>query len=83
MTTDDRPANVNWVPVERVEINITVQDILDNLAAEAGSMAQPGPGAALDPALAQLLQQFTQLTAQLKDVISKIHAIDPTFLAGE
>ena len=80
MTTNDRPTNVNWIPIAPIEVNITVHDVITSLAQKGGTITPP-PGA--DQKLIDLLKQFNDLSTQLGVVASQINQIDPTTLAGQ
>jgi hypothetical protein len=72
------------VPVKRYDVTLTLDDILTPLTQTAGHLNTAGMvGQATDPQVAQLMQQFTDLVSQLKDVVAKINAIDPTLLASK
>jgi hypothetical protein len=65
--TDD----IVWIPVEKVEVNLTLEDILTPLTQTA----------AADPQMADHVQQLNTTAAQLKDIVSRINQMDPTVLA--
>ena len=66
-STDD----IVWIPVEKVEVNLTLEDILTPLTQTA----------AADPQMAEHMQQLNTTAAQLKDIVSRINEMDPTVLA--
>lgn len=79
MPAEDSPEVVQ-VPVRRHDVNLTLEDIMTPLT-QAGSMrVQAKAAEATDPRLTELLQKFSELAGQLKDVASQINQIDPTFL---
>jgi len=82
MSTSDTP-QVTMVQVKRYDINITLDDILTPLTQTAANLTQARVGAALDPEVAQHLQTFTELVTQLRDVVQKLNAIDPSLLASK
>ena len=82
MSTSDTP-QVTMVQVKRYDITITLDDILTPLAQTAANLTQGRVGAALDPEVAQHLQTFTDLVTQLRDVVQKLNAIDPSLLASK
>ena len=82
MSTSDTP-QVTMVQVKRYDITITLDDILTPLTQTAANLTQGRVGAALDPEVAQHLQTFTDLVTQLRDVVQKLNAIDPSLLASK
>jgi hypothetical protein len=83
MATDETP-QVTMVPVKRYDVTLTMDDILSPLSQTTTHLNTAGMvGAATDPEVAQLLQQFNELVSQLKDVVTKINQIDPTLLASK
>ena len=61
-----------WIPVEKVEVNLTLEDILTPLTQTA----------AADPQMAEHMQQLNTTAAQLKEIVSRINEMDPTVLAS-
>ena len=83
MSTEDRP-NIVMVPVPRVEVTLTLDDILTPLIQTASQLAQAGQTqaefrAALDPQVTQHLQRFTEL----REVVQRINQVDPSLLASK
>ena len=71
-TQPTEPADdIVWIPVEKVEVNLTLEDILTPLTQTA----------AADPQIAEHMQQLNTTAAQLKDIVSRINELDPTVLA--
>jgi hypothetical protein len=66
-STDD----IVWSPVDKVEVELTLEDILTPLTRTA----------AADPQMAEHVQQLDTTAAQLKDIVSRINELDPTLLA--
>jgi hypothetical protein len=75
---DDAPPVV-WVPADRIDINISLHEVINAVAQKAGNLTPP-PDA--DPKLVDLLQKYNDLSNQLRDVASQINQIDPTILGG-
>jgi len=65
------------VPVRRVEVTITLQQVLDALAQHAGSTAAGGAGQALAPAVADHVQRLGQLAMDMTAVLGELEALDP------
>jgi len=87
MSTEDRP-NIVMVPVPRVEVTLTLDDILTPLIQTASQLAQAGQTqaefrAALDPQVTQHLQRFTELVTELREVVQRINQVDPSLLASK
>ena len=76
-------AQVIMVPVKRYDVTIEMDDVLTPLTQTVSNITQANAGAPVDPQLAQLLQTFNDLVAQLKDVVAKINQIDATLLASK
>lgn len=73
--------NVVMVPVKRFDLNLTLQDdILTPLSQMADKLAADAAQGKVDPAIQAHAQQASTLAAQLRDVVGRIHAIDPTLL---
>jgi hypothetical protein len=79
-TQDDDAPQVIWVPTEKIEVNLALHDLLAPALEEANRAAQVDPSKPIDPHLADLLQQMSDLSKQLADVVAQIHALDPTIL---
>ncbi len=83
MSTDDTP-QITMVPVKRYDVTLTMDDILTPLSQTTTHLNVAGiVGGATDPEVAQLLERFNDLVAQLKDVVSQINQIDPSLLASK
>ncbi|HLZ31536.1 MAG TPA: hypothetical protein VKV73_29810 [Chloroflexota bacterium] len=83
MSTSDSP-QVQMVQVKRYDITLTLDDILTPLTQTSTHLNTAGlVGAATDPQVGELMQKFTDLVTQLKDVVAQINAIDPSLLASK
>ena len=87
MSTGELP-DVVMIPVKRYDVSLTLEDILVPLTQTANHLTQAGQTqpelrAALDPAVAPLLQRFTDLVTQLKEVVEQINQTDPNMLASK
>ena len=77
------------VPVKRYDINLSLDDILTPLTRTSAALTLaahqrlPGFAAAAQPETAQLLHRFTQLVAELREVVDRINQIDPSLLASK
>ena len=80
MSTPDAP-KVVMVPVKRYDINLTLHDILTPLTQMSATMAQGKGVAAPGSQLDQHVQQLSDLAGQLRDVVNRINAADPSLLA--
>jgi hypothetical protein len=85
MSTDaDKSPQITMVPVKRYDVTLTLDDILTPLTQTtthlntAGLIAEPE-----NPDTAQLLQRFTELVSELKEVVNQINQIDPSLLASK
>lgn len=80
MPAPDAP-NVVMVPVQRYDVNFSLSDILTPLTQVGTRSLQGSPTKARDLELQNHLKELSDLAAKLKEVVDRIQAIDPTFLA--
>jgi hypothetical protein len=66
------------VPVAPEDVTITLDDILDALTQQAGSMAGAGQPPQLAPAVGDRLQRLGQLAVEMKSVLGELATVDPT-----
>lgn len=77
------------VPVRRYDVNLSLDDILVPLTRTSAALTQAAHqpasvfAAAAQPEAAQLLQRFTQLVSELREVVDRINQIDPNLLASK
>jgi len=81
MATDEAPEIVQ-VPVKRYDVNLTLDDLLTPLIELSARRAQEKVASAEPSEIDQHVQQLSDLARQLKDVINRINAADPTVLAA-
>ena len=77
----DKP-NVVQVPVKRYEVNLTMHDILTPLTQMSANLAQAVPAPVPGSDIHQHVQQLSDLAGQLREVVNRINAADPTLLAS-
>jgi hypothetical protein len=83
MSTSDSP-QVQWVEVKRYDVTLSLDDILTPLTQTSTHLNTAGiVSSTTDPRVAELMQKFTDLVTQLKDVVAQINAIDPNLLASK
>lgn len=68
---------VVMVPVKRYDINLTLHDILTPLTQMAQAAQAPSAGSDVH----QHVQQLSDLAGQLRDVVNRLNALDPSLLA--
>jgi hypothetical protein len=74
------PPNVIQVPVKRYDISISLHDILTPLT-QFAAQAHVVQAGSVNPEVQQSAVQLGQLVSQLRDVVSRLNAIDPSLLA--
>ena len=79
----DNSREVTMVPVKRYDVTLTLDEILTPLGRTSGHLAQARMLESADQRIPDLLERFTQLVAELNDVVSQINQIDPTLLASK
>jgi hypothetical protein len=75
MSTDDVPEIVE-VPVDRVEVEISLDTLLDAVAAEAVEIAEGRAGERPNPEVAKRLKQLGRLAGQLTQEVREVKRID-------
>jgi hypothetical protein len=77
-------AQVIMVPVKRYDVTLTMDDIITPLTQTVANLAAATPAAQpTDPELAQHLQHFNDLVAELKDVVAHINQIDASVFVSK
>ncbi len=79
MSIDQGPNRVD-IPVRRVEVTVTVDDVLNAIAQHADTIAQTS-GQPLSPQGAAQVQKLRQLAAEMKGVVNELAQLNPVLHA--
>lgn len=66
------------VPVTKVEVRITLDDIIEGLAEEARKQAEMTGGDAPPPETVERLRRISELAREISGEVREVHRISPT-----